>query len=511
MSSFVPIYGLSTPLTAATAAGAGQLQIDNSVANYIAAALVGGNFTYVALDDGVNYEIIRIDSVSAPYLNITRGLGGTTSSNFPIGTCLKFVWITEGIRDAVAAISFGITGTGAVTVTQTGPDSFNIDVPATTITASLPIEVLGSFPNYDLGFVGSYGGCCCSGGSGGGGTVNSVHVTGTGLAVATSGGTSTDPTFNIQVVPPNFVGAGTVTVTGSWPNYTITGFPGTSGVASVTSGNAKIVIGGSGTNPTVLMATTGIGTVSLNGITYDNWGTVTAVDTSKVAVTTITSSNAAITVTGPAPTYSITANNATTSAHGVVQLAAATAGASRNAGDATSAVTPAGVDAVLNAFAVPHATTSTYGTVQLAAATATASNNASDATSAVTPAGINAVMATLSVTASSTFIADVPGNYTNTLGSTITTPVLVAGQQMLITASAEVDDSGIAPGNVPSWGLAIFNGATLVQGIKAMHTGSHFIQYTLAGPQAAMTLTLKTTTLTGTTSVNAQSIIATVV
>jgi hypothetical protein len=51
--AFKAIYGLNVSLTAATAANAGQLRIDNSAATSLATAL-GADFTYAALSNCSN-------------------------------------------------------------------------------------------------------------------------------------------------------------------------------------------------------------------------------------------------------------------------------------------------------------------------------------------------------------------------------------------------------------------------------------------------------------------------
>ena len=243
--SFTPIYGLNTAITAATAAGAGQIKVDNSVAMSIATEL-GSDFTYASLSDGVNYEIIRIDSVTAPFLNVTRGQDGTTTSAFPAGACIRFIWNAEGILAVTGGTSFTLVGTGAATVTGTYPN-FTVDVPVPVITATLPIEVMGEYPAWEIDFQGSFGGCCCGGATGAtGGTI--TEITGSGLATVTG---STGPTANVDVPVFNPIAGANMAITGAWPNWTFAstgGGGGGGGVASVT-GSTKILVSGSLVNP----------------------------------------------------------------------------------------------------------------------------------------------------------------------------------------------------------------------------------------------------------------------
>lgn len=458
--AFTPVYGFNAFLTAATTAGAGMLKIDPNIATALATKL-GANYTIVSLSDGVNYELVRIDSVTSPYLNVTRAFDGTTSFDFPIGACIRFQWTADGITAVAAGITFTVTGTHQANVTNTGPNSWNVDVVTPTITGTAPIEVLGTYPTLEIAATTTFGGCCCGGG-GGGGTGTITSITGSGLVTVTGG---TGPTANIDVPTPTFIGAGTVTVTGSWPIYTITGSGGGGGggVASVT-GSAKILLSGTPTNPVINLVTTGAGG-SYNGVTYDAWGTITSVNASYHPLTTVTSGNTLATITYPTV--------------GTVDITYA------------------------------QANLSDLGLIKLAAPNATASSDPSDATSAVTPAGINAVIGTLSgvtIRGSGSFTADVPSAYTNTLGSAITfTTGLASGHWAMLTATVAVSDSALAAGASPSFGIAIFQGTTLVQGIKAFTTGFQTVQVIIPGPiTVGTTYTLKSTTLTGTSTVLAE-------
>ena len=455
--AFVPLYGLNTVLVAPTAAGAGQLQIDNSVAADLQTQLGVGGYSYVSLSDGVNYEIVRVDSITPPYLNVTRGQDGTTTEAFPIGTCLRFVWEAAGIAAVAAGPSVVLTGTGALTATQTGPGAWTLDVPVPVITGVPPMQVMGEYPAWEIAIQATLGGCCC-GGTVSGGTSGPITITGSGIANVTG----TDPTFNVDVAAPAFIGTSGVTVSGVYPNLTFTGpgvIPG-GGVNSVT-GSTKILIGGSGANPTVNLIATGVGATTYNGVTYDNWGTATALDPLYKPIVGITTTTPALTIL------------------------------------------PSGTSIVMN---ISDATTTAKGLVQLAPATVAGSNNPGDSTSAVTPAGIAAIFSGSGTLSSFSYTPDVAANYTNSLTATITTPNLVAGQSVVITAYAEVFDNALPVGQVPLWGLAVFHGLALVQGVQSTYTGSHTLTFTIVGPSAAQPLNVKTTTLSGTATVPAQSL-----
>ncbi len=458
--AFQAIYGLNVSLTAATAAGAGLLQIDPSAASALAAQL-GSNFTYASLSDGVNYEIVKINSVSSPNLNVTRAQDGTPTSAFPEGACIRFVWNAEGIQATAAGVTFTVVGTGAATVTGTSPN-FTVNVPVPAITGTLPIEVMGSYPAWEIDFQGNFGGCCCgSSGGGGGGTI--TEITGSGLATVTSG---TGPIANVSVTAPNFIAGANMTITGTWPNITFasSGGGGGGGVASVT-GSAKILLSGTPTNPVINLVTTGAGGV-YNGITFDAWGTATSTNPAYIPITTLLSSNPGVAITYPTPG---TAN-----------------------------------------FLIADASTTVRGVLALAPPTVAGSNNPGDAATAVTPAGLNAVitsLASLSLNGNFSYTPDPGANYTNTLSPTATIPLLPIGAFALITASATVTDSALGAGVVPVWGLGVFDISGITQGIKAISTANHIVRFVVAGPTGApRNLTLKTTALTGTSTVVSQQL-----
>jgi hypothetical protein len=511
--AFLAIPGFNVALTAAISSGVGLFPIDPNAAATFATQL-GSSYTYASISDGVNFEIVRVNSVSGADLVVTRAQDGTAASSFPAGSCIRYVWTVEGIAATAAGGSLVLIGTGAATATQTGPNAWTLDVPVPSITATLPIEVMGAYPNWELAYQGTYGACCCGSGSGGGSGGTITDITGTGLATITGG---TGPTANVGVLPPNFIaGTNMTSITGTWPNITFnaTGGGGGSGTVGIVIGSPKITISGSpAVSPVVNLNTNFSIGATYNGITFDAWGTITAINGSFLVATLISTTTPCVTLSASGDTttgahWTINLSDATISVKGIAKLAAATNAGSNTSGDATSIVTPAGVAAVLAAVLVP-ATTSVQGIAKLALPTAVGSNNSGNATDIVTPAGLNAALATLAAPISSAaYVGASSGSYTNTLASTITVPAIAAGVNVVITAAVSVTDSGsVSP---PTWGLAVFAGAALAQGVQAIYTGTHFIRFVVAGPQSSTVYTLKTTALNGTTSVVAQEIDATV-
>lgn len=463
--TFVPAYGFQTSLTGATAAGAGLLQVDPSVATQLGVKLGGGNYTYAELSDGLNFELIQITGVSGTYLNAVRGQLGTLSSAFPVGACVRFVWTSAGIAAVASASTFNIVGGGATAVTfNNATNTWSINTPLPTITATAPAQVLGAYPQWQFGVTNTAGNCCCGGGTsgGGGGTGTPLNIVGQGIVSVQD----SYPNYTVSAQGVNLQSGSGISVTGTYPNFTIaaTGGGGGSGVSSV-SGSSKILVSGAASSPVISLNTTGVGAQTYNGLTIDQWGTITEVDSAYVPVTSVSSGSSSIVVTMPA-------------VPGTVVVGALSA------------------------------TTTQSGTVKLAESTAAASNNSTDTTSAVTPAGVNAVIASVNsntITGTSSFTAAPLSAYTNILSSTTANVTLSATQKALIVASVSVQDTASTP---QPWGFGVFKGTSLVQGLQATPTGSQTIQCMITGPLTTTTIGLATTALPSTATVIGQSVFA---
>lgn len=90
------LAGYSQKLTGKLESDAISLPLDTT--SLLAALPEVGDYTYLTLDDGVSMEVVKVYN-DANEILIERGQGGTSSSSFPIGTCMKFritgVWIED--------------------------------------------------------------------------------------------------------------------------------------------------------------------------------------------------------------------------------------------------------------------------------------------------------------------------------------------------------------------------------------------------------------------------------
>lgn len=158
--AFVPVYGFIADTIAAISAGAGVIPVDPAIASTLAAKLAGG-FTYASLSDGVDYEIVKITSVSSANLVVVRAQDGTTAAAFPKGSCLRFIWTAEGILAITgAAPAVTITGSGATTVTNPSLNHWVVSSVIPTIThLDSNVTIVGTYPTWQIGIT-IPPGCC---------------------------------------------------------------------------------------------------------------------------------------------------------------------------------------------------------------------------------------------------------------------------------------------------------------------------------------------------------------
>jgi len=448
--AFIAIEYLQAKTTSFTSAAATSITSDSATVALILAQLgASGNYTTAAISDGINYELIHITGVDSGAITVTRAQGGTTAVNLASGASFRYVWLTEGILATAPGGTVTCTGAGGTNVT--GGPNYVITSPIYTFIAGAGIAISGA-PTAPV--ISSTAPAGATGPTGPAGP--STTVTASGIAAA-SGGSGV---FNVDVPTPNFTAGSGISVTGSYPNFTITNTRiqgGTGTVTNLVAGAGILISGGTPTiNPTVSLTTTGIAAGTYGGWTVDAYGRITAVGAG--LVTNISTSTAGFTVANPTSgNWTVNVGTASTATQGLIKLAAATAGASRNAGDATSAVTPAGVDAVITSLNLNPANFAVSGSqVALAA-----------------------------------------GTYTNLIVGLPISVTVASGKKAIVDIYVEVYDS--AATTVPqNFGIGLFNGGSLLAGVSNLVPSSlRNLKYLVNGPLTAV-LTVNTTALAGT-------------
>jgi hypothetical protein len=436
--TFKALQNLITNTTAYTAVGADQIVLPASVIAMLIAQLDGGYYTAVSVTDGVNYEVMNIIGVTAGAADVERGQDGTVAVPLAKGSQVRFVWTTAGITDVAPAGAVTLTGSGGSTVT--GGPNYNVSSPIWTFTAGPGIGITGGPYAFTISNT----------------NISSpVTVTGSGIAVASGGPVN----YNIDVSAPNFVGAGGITVSGVWPNITITNTasPGTGTLVGVTAGAGIAVTGPLTTNPIVSLATVGPGVGTYGGIQLNAYGQVVAIAGGTILSVSTTTSG--VTIGGPTGgALTINVANAAVGQRGLVALAPATDAGSNDSGNTTEAVTPAGIAAVTAAFALVN-----------------------------TPASLTVTGNQNSVT---------PSLYVNLIPTfSIAIPAVPTGKSVLVDLYVESYDPS-NPTVVQAFGVGLFDGVGLIAGNSSIVPSNvRVLKCLIAGPYAAQTLSVKTTAM----------------
>lgn len=372
--ALIELAGFSTTTTQALTTGATSMYLDPAGAATLNAALGGSGHAYLLIFSPVGQELVRVTQGSNPLVTITRGQDGSTPTAFPAGSYVKYAIGPSAVEDLIAAGPGGltdVTGAGIATVTTPVAGTRLVTVPAPNFTSSGDIDITGTWPNmvFDLsaGRAAETGTVTVVTGSTGvvitgdpnvspNVSLSSVLGTGAGTSFGSygSGGIIIGAQVNDQGRVTN-VDVASLT-NGSYSNASVTVANGRitsvssgvgGGVTSVTAGNAKIVIGGSGSAPTVALAASGVTAGSYGGLTIDAFGTITAVAGGFNPISTISASPGNVVVTYPVSGNAlITVPSSTTLAAGLVRQASTVEAVDFT--NVTLALNPAGLKAAIN-------------------------------------------------------------------------------------------------------------------------------------------------------------------
>ena len=411
----------------------------------------GGDWTYLTFDDGAFVEEVKAIGVSGSMLVVERGKSGSTPRAFSeLMTVVSSFTGLDAIKDVIAATPF----TSDITVGTAGLayDSSNdplnpiVTVDQPNFSGDGHIEIVGRWPTIQFALVPDSCGCC--GGEGGGGSgegVTSLVLESTILQGDIAGGVLT-----LNLPTPNFTGAGTVAVTGAWPNFTITGSGSGGGgtVTSVSAGDGLTVTGNPAVNPTISIENTGVAAGDYSGFIVNPRGQITNLPV------------------GFSPISEITIPNGAT--------------VGRVGGEVTITLTPADV-------AVP-------GIAPLADSGSPIDPN--DDNSIVTPKLLAAALSSggggSAIAGSGTGEAD--ALYNNILSSTALGVTLASGEQALLIGEVQVLD-GAAPLTPVAFGVAVFDATNVKHySTKICTQSSQSILGSISGPFSG-TLSIVTTEL----------------
>jgi hypothetical protein len=262
-SGFVQTFGILKPVNTTGFATGTVLWYDPTVA--------GGLTATKPVAPNIKVQMAAVTAGNsaggALLVRVTAGseLGGTDSnvlfSTLSGGNLIAYdatngYWKNINLTDGTA-ISITEAAGGAITITNTAPDQ------VVALTGAGTTSISGTYPNFTISSDDQFDG-----------TVTSVDLTaGTGISVSggpitSSGSITVTNTAPDQVV--SLTGAGTTSISGTYPNFTVTSNDQFTGTVTAVTGTAPVVSSGGNTPAISMAAATG----SVDGyLTSTDWTT----------------------------------------------------------------------------------------------------------------------------------------------------------------------------------------------------------------------------------------------
>lgn len=441
-------YGLAGTLAETIGSASSIIPVSPSVSGAIIASgfINDTDAAYFAISTGNLYELVRVTQVVGNNLTVTRAQGGTIAQAFPVGSSIAFEVTSEAIIAQIGVLPDSVTliAEGIVSIVEDPDDTFTIGVVEPTFSSGDGrILVMGSWPSYSLAYNPPEDDCCGPSTPGSGGITSLVGV---GIAQASV----TDGEGTITVVEPTFNSGSNISITGAWPEYTISATIGTGTVGSVTGGAGITITGSPSVNPTVSLTNTGVVPGTYGDVVINSKGQFTSVAATfdPISILNVGPGLGDIRVGG---TVTLSVDTAAVGVAGIAELA-----------DSTSPFDPL------------------------------------DDTSIATPAVVaNALASVIStdITGASAYTAEATVDYTNIVGATTTAITLLAGESALVQAECTI--VGGTPLTPSAFAMAIFDGSSiLVKGNRKITQSQQSMAFLVVGP-VATAYTLVTTVLGG--------------
>lgn len=128
---FIPAHRVEGQLLAPLTSSALTMELDTQAAAYLAAAISGGNHTYLMLDaGGPAKEVVRATGVLANTVTIERGMDAAAAMAFSATTPVRYVFVSAAIPDILLGAPSNIVNInsyGSINVTQNGPNDFTLE------------------------------------------------------------------------------------------------------------------------------------------------------------------------------------------------------------------------------------------------------------------------------------------------------------------------------------------------------------------------------------------------
>ena len=151
---FKPVHGVNGTVISALAIPATTLILDDATLCLLKRRLSTGDYTYLLLRQGYDYEIVKTAGFVANGVTVIRAQDNTVALAINVGAQVEFVLGAAAIQDIIVErglAEVNIEGKGIITVVKNATNSYTISAPPIAITSDSPnILVGGAFPNFTL-------------------------------------------------------------------------------------------------------------------------------------------------------------------------------------------------------------------------------------------------------------------------------------------------------------------------------------------------------------------------
>lgn len=171
-------------------------------------AITGSEYFYMSLEDtSGNIEIVKVTGVSSNTLTVTRAQESTTARAFTSGDKAENRLTAAGLNDVATQADTDTTYTAGSGLSLTGTEFANTAPDQTVaLTGAGATSISGTYPNFTITSTDTNT------------DTDTTYTAGSGLSLTGTEFANTAPDQTVTLT-----GAGTTTVSGTYPNFTITG------------------------------------------------------------------------------------------------------------------------------------------------------------------------------------------------------------------------------------------------------------------------------------------------
>ena len=95
---YKPMHGAKGTLAAALSNVSIVMQVDENLYAKLEGFIGAEDFSYLAIDDGVNIEVVQVNGQVDGVVNIERAKDGTTGTTFGVGASVYYILTSEAVQ-----------------------------------------------------------------------------------------------------------------------------------------------------------------------------------------------------------------------------------------------------------------------------------------------------------------------------------------------------------------------------------------------------------------------------